>query len=477
MDKEKSIQGLIYIDIFSMAKDVLRQWWVILMIAVSAYLLVRVYDESRYVPEYTTSATFAVTARGMNKSLYEDLTSATEVAEKFATVIESAVFDRKIADLLGEEYIPAKKSVTLVPETNLIELKVTGKSAMNAYRVTRAVVEDYSIVSDYVIKDVMLDVIQQPKVPTGPSNAKPGTKRAKRAGVLMGALMALYFAVFSYFKDTVKNERDAKNKLVVQTLGTVAHEGSLLSLRKNPAARGKLITNPVLSFRFVETTKLMAARVENRMERRNARVLSVLSVAENEGKSTIAANIAIHMAQSGRSVILIDCDFRKPSQNKLFEMHPEDVPDFTEAVISGKIPESMIWSGDVDGLFVIANNHPTKDVESILHGAYLKSIIDFCRSKADYVILDMAPVGLAPETEDLIEYSDAVVIVVREDVVLASDINEAIEVINSRGEKVLGTVLNYDWGGIGHVTGSYGYGYGYGYNYGRYGGYYGKHRS
>ena len=69
------------------------------------------------------------------------------------------------------------------------------------------------------------------------------------------------------------------------------------------------------------------------------------------------------------------------------------------------------------------------------------------------------------------------VIVVREDVVLASDINEAIEVINSRGEKVLGTVLNYDWGGIGHVTGSYGYGYGYGYNYGRYGGYYGKHRS
>ncbi len=473
MEKEKSVQGLIYIDIYSMVRDVLRQWWVILIIAVSAYLLVRVYDSSRYVPEYTSTATFAVTARGMNKSLYEDLTSATEVAAKFSTVIDSQVFDRKIAQLLGESYIPVNKKVTLVPETNLIELTVVGRTAMSSYLVTRAVVEDYSIVSDYVIEDVMLDVIRQPRVPGAPSNASPTTRRAKRMGVLAGLFMVLYFAVFSYFKDTVKNPRDARNKLVVQSLGTVAREGSIFQFRKDPRARGKLITNPVLSFRFVETTRMMAARVENRMDRRNARVLSVISVAENEGKSTIAANIAIHMAQSGRSVILIDCDFRKPSQHRLFEIDKDSVPDFTEAVVSGVIPDRLIWSGSVKNLFVISNSHPTEDVESILRSGYFGSIIDFCRSKADFVVLDMAPVGLAPETEELIEHSDAALLIVREDLVLASDINEAIEAVNARGERMIGTVLNYDWGGISHAAGGYGYGYGYG----GYGGYYGKYRS
>ena len=469
MDKEKSIQGLIYIDAYSMAKDILRQWWVILMIAVSAYLLVRVYDSSRYVPEYTSSATFVVTARGMNKSLYEDLTSATEVAEKFSTVIDSQVFDRKIAQLLGESCIPVQKKVNLVPETNLIELTVVGKSAMSAYQVTRAVVEDYSIVSDYVIEDVMLDVIRQPRVPSAPSNSRPSTSRAKKMGIIAGLFMALYFAAFSYFKDTVKNPRDARNKLVVQSLGTVAREGGIFKIRKDPKARGKLITNPVLSFRFVETTRTMAARVENRMDRHNARVLSVVSVAENEGKSTIAANIAIHMAQSGRSVILIDCDFRKPSLDRLFEIKAQNVPDFTEAVVSGIIPDNLIWAGAVKGLFIISNNHPTQNVESLLNGGYFGSIIDFCRSKADFVVLDMAPVGLAPESEELIEHSDAALLVVREDLVPAGDINEAIEAINTRGERVLGTVLNYDWGGLEHASGGYGYG--------RYGGYYGKYRS
>lgn len=73
-----------------------------------------------------------------------------------------------------------------------------------------------------------------------------------------------------------------------------------------------LIQNPLRSFAYVESSKMAASRVRSYMDKEDAKVLLVTSVMENEGKSTVAANLALSLAQEGSRVMLIDCDFRKP---------------------------------------------------------------------------------------------------------------------------------------------------------------------
>ncbi len=66
------------------------------------------------------------------------------------------------------------------------------------------------------------------------------------------------------------------------------------------------------------------AKVEYHMRRRHQKVLLVTSITENEGKSTIAANIALALAEKNRKVLLVDGDLKKPAQNKVFEEEEEE---------------------------------------------------------------------------------------------------------------------------------------------------------
>ena len=433
------------IDLYSIVRDVLREWWTIGLLAVSVYLMVNMWTEMSYKPEYTTTAVFSVTARGMNQTLYEQLSSAQSVAAKFKTVLESDIFDRKMEEILGEK-VEGTKTVRQIESTNLVMMSVTASSAMDSYRLMRAITDNYRELSDYVIKDVSVDFLRRPAVPLGASNPPGGNGNAKRAAAAAALLLAAYYAFFSYMKDTVKNRREARSKLLAQPLGTVCHEAKRFWRIGKHNVKGRLITNPIMSFRFVETTRMTASRIENRMHRRGVKVLIVSSVAENEGKSTIASNLAI-----------------SPE---------EEVTDLTETLRGNEIPDDLIKPAWVNNLFLISNNHATSDVDTIVRSGGLGRIIGFCRNRFDYIILDMPPIGVAPEVEMFAEYADASLIVVREDMVLTRDINSVITALNNTNAPVLGTVLNDDRSG--QASGSYGYGYGYSRQYG---GYYGKSKA
>ena len=83
-------------------------------------------------------------------------------------------------------------------------------------------------------------------------------------------------------------------------------------------------------------------------------------------------------------------------------------------------------------------------------------ILDFCRKRLDYIILDMAPMALVSDTEDLANAADASVLVVRYDMMMAKDINDTIDILNNTKSRLLGCVLNDAPGGSGEVITNYG---------------------
>lgn len=465
MDNNTQKSSGVQIDIISIVRDVCRQWWVILLLSVSVYLLANVWVNASYQPQYTTTTTFVVTAKGTNNNIYQNLSTAKSMAEQFSQVLNSNVLKKKVMEDLGMDSFTATTSVNILSETNLMVLTVTDDSAMDAFRVLRSIMTNYNTVSDYVMDDVILEVLQEPEIPMNPSNSVDPNGIVKKSFFIAFAVFVVLFAVFSYIKDTVKNERDVKEKIDAKLMGVVYHERKAKSFRelKNARSFSLLLDNPLLSFRFVESNRMMASRVRSYMNKKGAKVLLVTSVLENEGKSTVAANLALSLAQEGRKVLLMDFDFRKPAQHKIFEAPEEDTVNLPKVLLKKGEMKEIIRQRNDSSLYTVFNNTPSSATEELLEKGSIQLLIQFFRSRMDYIIVDTSPMALVSDTEEIAQYVDASLLVMEQDLVLAKDINDTVDALNATKGKVLGCVFNDVVTGTPGRMSSYGYG-----------GYYGK---
>lgn len=460
--EERIDSGLVpQIDLISMLKDIAKEWWAILLLSLAVALFADIWVNATYQPEYKTSTTFVVTAKGMNTNVYQNLNSTQQLAQQFTEILDSNVLKKKVAQDLNMSSLNIDSSVDLVPETNLITLSVKAGTAVESYRILQSIMKNYNTVSDYAIKNVIIETIQSPAVSMAPVNPLNEKKTMVIAFIAAVAVLMVLVAGISYLRDTIKNPKDVTSKLDTRLLGSIYHEkkSKSLKLRKKKEFVSMLISNPLRSFQYAESNKMMASRVRSYLDKENAKTLLVTSVMENEGKSTVAANLALGLAQEGNRVMLIDCDFRKPAQYKIFDMDGKNGDDLGK-VLTGKAgTENLIRNWNDTNLYMILNRTSSNSIEAMLKSTTLRQIVGFCRQNMDYVIIDTSPLALVSDTEELAQMADASVLVVRQDTVLTKDINDAIDILNNTRGKVLGCVLND--ASSSQITGStahYGYG-------------------
>ncbi len=452
------------IDLEKYARSLLQELWAIILFALAVSLLAGAWKIKQYKPEYTSKSTFVVTVKNMNGSIQNTLNKSQDAAVLFSQILDSSILKKTVAEDLEVDKFPARTQVNLVEETNLMDLSVTADTPTIAYRTIRSILNNYNEVSDYVIEDVVLEIIQEPTMPTEESNPlKKGVRNTMiKVFILAFLIAAVYVEIFSSMRDTVRSEKDMQNKIATRHLGTIYHDkrGDKRRRRRGKSKKEKngdlLINNPLLSFRFTESSKMTASRIQSHMDRYGAKVLMVTSVAEHEGKSTVSANIALALAQEGKKVLLIDCDFRKPTQYKLFGVDPETTVDFPHVLETRTGLNTLIHSYNKSRLYYIFNRVSTFSAESFIGNGVFDYILDYCRRRIDYIILDMAPMALVSDTEDLANTADASVLVVRYDMMMAKDINDTIDILNNTKSRLLGCVLNDAPGSTGEVVSNYG---------------------
>ena len=443
--EERIDGGLVpQIDLISMLKDIAKEWWAILLLSLAVALFADIWVNVTYQPEYKTSTTFVVTAKGMNTNVYQNLNSTQQLAQQFTEIMDSNVLKKKVAQDLKMSSLNIDSSVDLVPETNLITLSVKAGTAVESYRILQSIMKNYNTVSDYAIKNVIIETIQSPAVSMAPVNPLNEKKTMIIAFIAAAAVFMVLVAGLSYLRDTIKNPKDVTSKLDTRLLGSIYHEkkSKSIKLRKKKEFVSMLISNPLRRFQYAESNKMMSSRVRSYMDKENAKTLLVTSVMENEGKSTVAANLALGLAQEGSRVMLIDCDFRKPAQYKIFDMEGKDADDLGK-VLTGKAgTENLICNWNDTNLYMILNRTSSNSIEALLKSTTLRQIVGFCRQNMDYVIIDTSPLALVSDTEELAQMADASVLVVRQDTVITKEINDAIDILNNTRGKVLGCVLN-----------------------------------
>lgn len=439
-----TLDNKIDIDEVSIIRGILRQWWVIALVTIGTYFLAYVYIDSQYVPQYTTSTTFIVSQRGAAYSAYTNNKNAIDTATKFTTILGSNVLQKKVAYELGLSSLNAKVSAEVIPETNLVVLKVTADSAHGSFQILQSMLKNHGLVSEYLLKNIMMDVVQPATIPTRPANSSNTSRSAMLAAVMACLLMMVFFGSLGMVRDTVKSGRELTKKLDAKLLGVIYHEKKHKTLKSKLQKKqiNMLVNNPVLSARYVENYKLLAARVRNKMRRSDSKALLITSVMENEGKSTVAANIALCIAESGERVLLIDGDMRKPAQYKIFEIETEKAKAFGN-VLSGKqmVTESIVQLGNTKVFGILNAEYQSQSTELIDNGL-MPDILNQLKEEFDYIIIDSSPMALVADAEAMAKYADDSLLVVKEDFVRTKDLNDAIDILNMQKAKFIGCVLN-----------------------------------
>lgn len=434
----------VQIELFTLVHDILKNIVFIILGGIAAAMLAYVLVNVRYVPQYTTSTTFVVGSKGSNTS-YDNLTSANTMAITFQKLLESNVMKETIRKEMGADEISASISAEVLEGTNLLVLKVTDDTAKDAIDVIRVVMDNYADVSLYAVGDAVMTVLEEPEVPYAVANPINSMDVAKK-GFLGGAALCIFlFGLLSYMRNSVKREEEVEKKLDARSLGAISYEYKYKTL-KGFIKRDKkaiLVDSPVSSFPFVEGYKKLASKVEYQLAKTGGNSIVITSVSENEGKSTVAANLAITLADQGKRVVLIDGDIRRPSQFLILGVEPKDENEFGEFLKkTGLTMQNIMLKTERNGLYFIGGRNCYSTSTEILHSEYLPKMMEACKKSADYVIIDTPPTGLIGDAQIFAQNADAVLLVVRQNYMLAEDVNDILDDFRDNHSRVLGVVLN-----------------------------------
>lgn len=427
---------------YCILKDLLVHCWIIVLCAVTAMLGTEIVLVNIYRPQYTSSMTYFVSPKDSSNSAYYNLSTAYDMAVAICEVFQSDIMAVKASESMGLGALPGTVSASVPEDTNLLHLAATSDSPENAFKTVRAIMENHKQVSDYVFNNVVVDILDPPAVPVSPSN-QVSTGRAKKLAAAIGAaLAALLIIVLSVLRDTVKTEASLKYSLDTKLFAVLRHETKYKTLKslRNRTGFALLITNPVIGFTFTETIKSMCTKLEHVNSLRGHKCFLVTSSCENEGKSTISANLAIGLAKRGHRVLLIDGDLKKPAQYKILGKKAQDFMDFAK-YLTGKasLKEALRYDSNT-GLYLLLNKHSYMNAADLIATPYMEALMNQCRDQMDYIIIDSPPAIVASDTEVLVNYCDASLMVVRQDHSFVKTLNDTIEKLQTRD--LLGCVYN-----------------------------------
>ena len=454
-------------------RDVLQRWYLVVAVFLLVGAAARTGLELSYRPVYTTNTTLVVTSRSSTTSVYQNLSRTSELAGVLTEVLNSSILRDKMLEELQMDSFDGSISAAPVGATNLLTVKVTASDPRTAFLVNRCIIENHSIVSAQVLGDVTLDVLQNPKVPLSPSNYNDSIHQSRLLAGAAAVAACVLLGFLSCTRDVVRSRREAPEKLDCHCLAEIGHERKFKTLRSHLHRQKSsiLLTKPNVSFRFTESFQKLRRRLELRMGKEH-KVVLVTSILENEGKSTVVANLALSSALAGRKTLLIDCDLRKPACYKIFH-HPEFSGSTTDVILGRRKLCDAVWTDPISELDLLLERKASASASSYIHDNGLAAVLEEARKQYDIIIIDTPPMSVAPDAETVAALCDGALLVVRQNSAPAIQINRAISSMKAVGAPVYGCVLNNvrssGLGRAGH--GVYGYGYGHYGSYKAYGNY------
>ncbi len=431
-----------YFNSFTIIRDIIYNLWVIVLAAVIGFCGGIIYHGAFVKNQYTSSMTVSVNLGGYtSEATVLSLARVIQITEALQEVLQSGPLVDIVEAEIGDEITGTVNAVQM-EETNLITISVTDYSPEKAYNTLVAVYDNYTKLTDSVFNNVIINEISNPNMPSTWSNKRQMLLTSMGYAVAAALICAAIITVISYFRDTVKNVSDVEDRLDTNLFGTICHINKRRSKIKK-THDGILLTNPMIDSEFSDGFRSMAVKLESLRRSKKIKSVAITSFMENEGKSTIAVNLAIALAELGKRVLLVDADFKRPAVYKFFggkDYFKGDV-EFSDYIKGARIDlKDTVREDHRTGVFLACGHKQRKNSSEMISSDIFKNAIAEFEQEYDIVLVDTPPCEVAIDAEIMSEITTKILFIVRQDFADVGAINDYLT--NVTEDKVLGCAFN-----------------------------------
>ena len=284
------------------------------------------------------------------------------------------------------------------------------------------------------LKTSNIRIVDEAEVPRGP--VRPNTSRDLMLGLLGGLVAGIGLAFFvDYLDNRIKNPDEIKHFLGLSFLGLVP------GLADKEVGKGQSpILTEVLPQNFAEAFRVIRTNVLFSTAEEGARSVLVTSTQPREGKTVVAANLAIALAQSGQRILLLDADMRKPRQHNLMKLSQS--PGLSSLLVGKAKANDTVQKSAVGNLWVLPAGPAPPNPAELLGSIRFKELMKSLGQHFEWIVVDSPPVMAVTDASVIAHHTTGVVFVIGSEQVNRYATRTAVEQLRGSKATILGAVLN-----------------------------------
>jgi capsular exopolysaccharide synthesis family protein len=280
------------------------------------------------------------------------------------------------------------------------------------------------------LKTSNIRVVDNAEVATKP--VSPKTTLNLLLGIFGGAFIGIGLAFFfEYLDHHVKTPEEIEMKLGLPSLGLIP---KINYSDGNPLINNGVPANFAEAFRGLRTN-ILFSNVEE-----GSRTLVVTSTGPSEGKTMVASNLAVGMAQAGQRVLLIDADMRRPRSHEVFSLKVD--PGLSNLLVGAAKASEVVQRSAVPGLWVLPAGKTPPNPAELIGSKRFAELLNSLKEHFDLIVIDTPPVMAVTDAAIAAHRAHGVLFVIAADQTSRHAAQQALDQLEHARARFVGAVLN-----------------------------------
>lgn len=375
-----------------------------------------------------------------------DITMNNQLVSTYTEIIKSKNVLKRVNEALGLEMstdaLSKKIKVTSVEKTQIMKITITDRNSELAQKIATELANAFKqeVMAIYKIDNV--NIIDEAEISNTPSNIN----HIKDIIIfeMLGIFLSCGIVLIIYLMDTtLKDEKDIETEIGVPSLG-------MLPLYKEEidGQRSELLSFDDSKSPITECFRTLRTNLVFARNNKNLKNILVISSFSSEGKSYVAANLAMSFAKTNKKVIIVDADMRKGRQHTIFNIKNSKGLSNCLTKISKFDSTSInqiakyVKTTEYQNIHLIPSGRRPANPLELISSDKMIELLSILNKIYDYVIIDGTPTNIVSDSVALSKYVDATVVVAEYKKTKIEAINKVKKSIENVGANITGIILN-----------------------------------